>query len=472
MPSKGLRIGASLAAGAQSFVQSFMQARQMKEQEKLQQNAFIVKVLMGQLEDENTTLYQRAKILDSIPPLVGVKKMDRRLSEMLGMDEFLLNEPQDAATKGKAGTPAQTLTDSSVTNPSMASSIQLKGTQATSDVPASIEKKGDLTPAIIKKKLILEAKKAEDEQDYEKQAKILKLNYDLQMDSLKGTGFSKEVFRGYDKNGNYIVTLANQKGETKDIHLGDVDSEVITKAGITGNKPSVFVRDRERFWLTQTNPETGQNYSEEEANVKALEDANNQFNLKQKTGEAYIKKVEQGIGGTTPITPAQKVDDARAIAERKAILRANINTARRQSLEASQDASNKAAQATNQWNNVVEPTKREMQKLLDEGYDTTTQEYRGLQTKLNIEIDRFNDLKRMADDASARDKSLKDSQQEAEDILKEYEGGIGSSPISDNIKKAIQKVRENNPQINDPSKPNYLTDDAIIQYLKQKGKIK
>lgn len=298
MPNKGLSIGAGIAAGAQSFVQSFMQARQMKEQEKLQQNAFLVQVLTKQLEDDTIPYFQRAKILDSIPQLIGIKKMDRRLSEMMGMDEVLLNEPAEAATKGKEGTSAQDLVDTSVTDSSMASSIRLKGTQATSDVPASLE--------------------------------------------------------------------------------------------------------------------------------------------------------------------------------RKATLRANINTVKRQAFEASQDAFNKAKQATDQWNNVVQPTKNEMQKLLDDGYDTTSQEYRGLQTKLNTEIDRYNDLKRMADDADAKDKSLKDSQREAEDILKEYENGISgnSSTVLDNVKKAVQKVRENNPQINDPSKPNYLTDDAIIQYLRQKGKIK
>lgn len=471
---KGYNLGIGISQGVSSFVQSFMQARQMKEQEKLRENAFLVQVLTKQLEDETMPLFQRAKILDSIPPLIGIKKMDKRLSEMFGMDEAMLNEPQEAAVASKQGTSNKDLVDTSITDPSLASSIKLKGTQATSEVPASLERKGDLSPALIRKKLNLEIRKAEDVQDYDKQAKLLKLNFDLQMDSLKGNGFSKELFRGYDKDGNYIITLANQKGETKNINLGDVDSEAITKAGITGNKPSIFVRDREKFWLTQNNPETGQNYSEEEANIKALEDANTQFKLKQRTGEAFITGQQQRVAGTVPIQPAQSADDRRAIAERKATLRANINTVKRQALDASLDAKNKSLQANDQWNNVVEPTKREMQKLIDDGYETTSPEYRGLQTKLNTEIDRYNDLKRVADDADARDKSLKDSQKEAEDILKEYESSLGSSTntIPDNIKNAIQLIRTNNPTINDPSKPNYMTDEAIINYLKKKGMLK
>lgn len=469
MPSKGLSIGAGIAQGASSFVQSFMQARQMKEQEKLQQNAFLVQVLTKQLEDDTIPYFQRAKILDSIPSLLGIKKMDRRLSEMLGMDEIMLNEPQEAAVPSKEGTSSRDLVDTSVTDPALASSIKLKRTQATSEIPASLERKGDLSPALIRKKLNLEIRKAEDNQDYDKQAKLLKLNFDLQMDSLKGTGFTKELFRGYDKDGNYIITLANQKGETKNINLGDVDSEAITKAGITGNKPSIFVRDREKFWLTQNNPETGQNYSEEEANIKALEDANTQFKLKQRTGEAFITGQQQRIAGTVPIQPAQSADDKRAIAERRATLRANINTVKRQALDASLDAKNKSLQAHDQWNNVVEPTKREMQKLIDDGYETTSPEYRGLQTKLNTEIDRYNDLKRMADDADSKDKSLKDAQKEAEDIFKEYENGVNSnsSPaVPSNIMKAIEIIRKNN-----PDQTKNMSDSDIINYLRNKGKI-
>lgn len=472
MPRKALNIGTGLAAGVQGFLNSYMQVSQMKQQQKQQENAFLIQILTRQLEDENLPAFQKVKILDSIPPLAGIKKMDRRLSEMLGYDEYVLNQPAEIE-KGKPGTPEQTLVDENVTDPAMASSVTLKGTQATSDVP-SLQRKGDLTPALIKKKLILEAKKAEDEQDIDKQAKLLKINYDLQKESLKGEGFSKEIFRGYDNNGNYIVTLVNPKGEKKDIFLGDVDSEAITKAGITANKPSIFVRDREKFWLTQTNPATGQNYSEQEASIKALEDANKQFKLKLETGEAYKASVTQGITGTKPIQPAQQTDDTRQLAERRATLKANINTAKRQAADASLDARQKTMQASNQWINVVEPIKREMQKLLDEGLETTEPEYTRQQARLNTEIDRYNELKRQADDAVSRDNSFKNSAKEAEDILNQFESEIGGpkSNLNTNLKKAIDLIRQKNPTINDPNSATYMSDEAIVEYLKRKGKLK
>lgn len=475
---RGYNIGAGLAAGAGSFVNAYMQASQMKQQEKLQQNAFLVQVLTKQLEDENMPLYQRAKILDSIPPLIGIKKMDRRLSEMLGMDEVLLNEEVETG-QIREGTPAtkdRDLVDENVTDPSMASSIRLKGTKATEDEPI-LRKRGELTPALIRKKLILEAKKAEDVQDIDKQTKLLKINYDLQKESLKGEGFTKEVFRGYDKNGNYIVTLTNQKGERKDIFLGDVDPDAIVKARInSGNKPSKFLQERELYWMTQTNPATGLNYSEDEANIKALEDANKQFQLKQRTGEAYIEGVTQRNEGTIKVTPAQKIDDTRALAERKSILRANLATIKRQAADASIDARQKSQQATDHWNNVIEPIKNEMQKWLDDGNETTDPEYTRQQARLNTEINRFNELKRAADDAVSRDKSLKDSVKESENILNSFEQEIGvtstSPSIPANIKAAINTVRKNNKGINNPSSPTYLSDEQIINYLISKGKIK
>lgn len=465
MPRRGLNVGTGIAAGVNGFLDSYMRITEMKQREKLQENAFIVSALTKQLEDDTLPLYQRAKILDSIPKLVGIKNMDKRLSEMLGLDDYLLNTPQENQKN-----PDKLVEDTSVQNPEMASSITLKGTQQ--PVTKTV---GDLTPLEIRKKINLEVRKAEDERDFEKQAKLLKLNYDLQMDSLKGTGFTKEVFRGYDRNGNYIVTMINQKGERKDIFLGDVDSEAVTKAGITSNKPSKFLQERERYWLNQVNPETGMNYSEEEANIKALEDANKQFQLGLQTKEAYKTSVTQGITGTKPIQPSQSVDDRRALAERRAILQANINTARQRAIDSSNDASNKTSLANKQWTNVVEPIKREMQKWLDDGGETTDREYTIQQSRLNTEIDRYNDLKRAADDAVSRDKSMKEAVGEAETILNEFNSGVGTSsspsPVNDNMKKAIDLIRKNNPKINDPNSPSYMTDSAIIEYLRRKGKI-
>jgi len=112
-----------------------------------------------------------------------------------------------------------------------------------------------------------------------------------------------------------------------------------------------------------------------------------------------------------------------------------------------------------------------MQKWLDDGGATTDLEYTRQQARLNTEIDRYNSLKRDADNAVSRDKSLRDSLTESEEILKQFENevGVGSSPINipDNIKKAISIIRKNNPDATST-----MSDEDIIEYLIRKGKIR
>src|SRR5258705_890812 len=100
MPTtSGLGVANGLAQGVDAFTKSFMQARQMKHQEKLQKNMVVVDLLMNQLRDENTPYYERARIIDQIPGLIGAK-VERPLSHILGYDK--LNETDFVTQKGEA----------------------------------------------------------------------------------------------------------------------------------------------------------------------------------------------------------------------------------------------------------------------------------------------------------------------------------------------------------------------------------
>jgi hypothetical protein len=455
--SGALAVGAGIARGADAFLQSYLGAKRLEQEEKLQKNAFVIKVLTQQLEDENLPYYERAKILDSIPPLIGAK-LDRPLSQMMGMDN-LDQETPDPEHLGKEPT---TVYDPAAEDAGLASSVTLKGTEP------QLIRKGDLTPALIKKKLLLETSKAKDQQDIEKQSKLFEINYRLQREILGKGGYNTKIFEGYDDDGNFLLKFMNPDGDVITKNLGKVDPSVIRKAEITANAPKgrlgQLTQAQKIVGEYETNPSS--HSKDEYTAAKALLD---DFEKTGQLKEAQTRRITQGVAGTQPVTPAQRIDDTRAVAQQTAILRANVNTAKRQAIDASIEAKNTAAAATAHVTNIIQPLKDEMKKWLDEGGSTTDPEYTQREARLNTETNRYNELKRIADDAKARDESLKNSQREAEDILNNYTSSVSQSAptaevaLTPQLKEAIRIIRKNNP---DATKD--WTDQQIIDYLRAK----
>lgn len=456
MPN-GLGVGAGIAKGAEAFVNNFMRAKQLEHDEKQQKNAFVVQLLTRQLEDENLPYYERAKILDSIPKLLGIKNMDRNLSEMFGLDKFnkeIVQDPNQPAIKGVEAKAASTYIDPSTANTELAGGINVRGTQGTQDVAAGTTQQGNLSPAQIKRKLSIEYKKAEDEGDIKKAERIAQINFDLQERSYKANGY-KITSEGITDQGEYAQVLTNNSGDTKVNRLpkGFKPTKLlIAEANI--NKPSVFIKEREDYWESQ-------GFSPDKANIKALADANERFKLSQKGKEAYVTSVEQGNAGTRPPTAAGR--------------ESNLDRDRAAMLQIQKDIDEATANA-----NASHTAVEDLVASKDDALRRLNEAEAALKAKINAGYDQpkdhaeearavaatrkeYNDLQEQIRKASADDLRQKALLSGAQTRLRTFGNQTGANTVSAQVQQAVDKVRANN-----PDKTKNMSDQEIINYLRAK----
>lgn len=467
-----LAIGSGIATGVNNFVNSFMQVRRMKHEEKLRQNDKLIAILTHQLEKDDTLTYdEQANILDQIPPLLGIKNMPSRLSEHFGLDKMVA-DPNKPAQKGQAGkTSGQISSEFGYGTEEL--SPNFKPTQATEDVPEGTIRKGALSPLQIKQRLVLESRKAEKEGDFDYQARVLQLNYELQRKILGKNGYDKVISKGFDDEGNYIITMANSQAETKTINLGKHTPEAIFKAGIESGRPSQQLKAREEYYLNdpdnagnpRINPKTNKSYSQSEAYAAALEDLNTDFKskitLREKQGEA----VTQNVKGTKPKTQAQIDDDARA-----------DQTTR---LKIEEDRDNATADLNAAQGTIVDLTgrKKTAQQELDSAkaemetqksnYSPDDPSYRAATTRLNKAQQNFDNLANRLNTATVNHRRANDRLIGANNRLNSIGGNSSSNPIviSPEQKQTIDKIRQKNP---DTTKN--MTDIEILNAARNQSK--
>lgn len=485
MPRNGkLGVAHGVALGTDAFVKNFMQARQMKNAEKLQKNMVVVDLLMNQLRDENTPYYERAKIIDQIPGLIGAK-LDRPLTSIIGYDK--LTEKDFVVEKGepevasKQGTPATTFTDPNVTDPSIASSVNLRGTEATSAVegtPDKTTKYGELSPAQIKLQRDLEAQRLANTNDVDKQAAILRINYKLQSEILGKNGFAKEIFRGYDANGNYVVTLANSQGEKKDINLGPVKSEVIKKAEVAGSsrggggKFGQLVMAQQTVAAYETDPN-----SVPEPNYIAAKKLLHDFEQTGELKEAQTTALSQGASGTKPLSPAQVTNNQQEDQRTMLSLQAAYDNLEGE-YAAAEEARVLSEQSANDFYNIqIQPIKDRMKEWLDDGGEKDDKEYRDLQNQLRILNTQHEGLKVKANAAKTRFTSTEKRRDAAKKRLEGFTPSTGAataqpnSSVDDEInqyKNLIDQFKTDN--VANP-KAKGLSDRQILKILKDAKRI-
>lgn len=482
--NSGLGLAHGVAQGADAFVKSFLQARQMKNAEKLQKNMVVVDLLFNQLRDDRTPYYERAKIIDQIPGLIGAK-LDRPLTSIIGYDklneEDFVVEHGEQAVASKQGTAPQTLTDPSVTDPSMASSINLRGTQATSAVegtPDKTVKYGTLSPAQIKLQQDLETQRLVNSNDIEKQAAILRINYKLQSEILGKNGFNKEVFRGYDDSGNYIVTMINSQGEKRNIELGKVKSEAIKKAEITGANRSTGGKLGQLTIAQQTVAayETDPN-SVPEPNYIAAKKLLNDFEQTGELKEAQTANFMQGMSGTKPLSPAQVTNNQQEDQRTMLSLQGTFDNLEGE-LSAAEEATVLSEQSANDFYNIqIQPVKDRMKEWLDAGGEKDDKEYKDLQNQLRILNTQHEGLKVRHNAAKTRKISIEKRRDAAEKRLKGFTPSTGaatannSSSVDDEIsqyKNLIDAFKTGNAG---NAKAKGLSDRQILKILKDAKRI-
>lgn len=472
----GLATGAGIANGVSAFTQAFLQARQQKNMMEISKNDRLANLLLDQIKDENTSHYKRSALIDEYQKLYD-PKAKQPLSQILGLHK--INDEDYVVEEGSKGTPAKpasTFVDKNAEQsgyPGMLSSVNLKGTEATQDVPTLTKKYGETTPNEIKLKLQRDLEDVRSKREVE-QAKQL---YKAQQEILNADGFNIKVAEGYDAQGNYQVVFKNKPGEIQKINLGNFRPDVLTKAGITAaggssGKPSVFVRDQAGYWQTQINPQTGQKYTQQEAFELAFKDADERFGSQQNLRGVQTDALGQSLTGTKPITPAQNADDEFRNQQLQLGLQTSLDNFTSQSVAAEADMEAKEAEANNHWNNTVQPIKDRMATM-----EVGTQEYEQQQSRYNAATRDNQHLKNLYNIAKKTNTKLKEQAKAAEKRLKDFSPIKSSTKSTKSLSGKISAVDQKALNVikNNPKNASIIagkSDQEILDYLRSKGIIK
>lgn len=483
MPSgKQLGIGLGIKAGVDGFLNSFYQAKGYEMQEKQQQNAVILNAVMAQLQDETVPLYERSKILDSIPNLVGAK-LKVPLSQMLHLDEYnkhLTEDPNQPAVAGSQGEKGGVLSSTETNSPNAGQTLQLKDIQTNPAVAAGMIERGNLSVAQIKAQLVKAQNAANDASDIDKQTKILTLQYNLQKNILGKGGYTQQLPATFDTEGNLIVRFMRPAdGEVITKNLGKVSTEALEKAKIQndpnrpkGNLGQLF----DAHQIVDAYEKDPTAYPESQ--YKASKELIDNFNLTGQLKKSQIASLNQGITGNPPkpITPAQSADDARANQQMQISLQTSLDNARSTAIQSSEHAASQANISQQFYDNNIAPLKAQMEAALkDADGDTTDTDYLRAQKQYNAANSNWlNGTKKLADLAKSADISHQANLKAVEERLNQF-SQTGQAPSNSSINKNVTKAQIDFARRKNPDKTKNMSDqDIISEILRQRaaGKIK
>lgn len=438
MPSgKTLGIGLGIKRGTNSFLQNFYQAKQFEMQDKQQKNGVILQALMSQLSDDNIPLFERARILDAIPNLVGAK-LDRPLSETLNLHKYneqLVEDPNQPAQIGQAATKGDVLSSDTTGSPNEGQTLPMRGQAATQDVPAGQTERGNLNPNQLKMMLVRAQNKAADEGDVTKQLKILEGSYKLQNQIFGKGGYTERLPFTFDEDKNLIARWRRPSdNDIRTVNLGKSTTEGLEKmnAGLAVPKGKFGQLTMAHQIITSYEADPT---SFSTAQYKGAKDLVEEFERNGNLTEAKIESFKQNIYGNPPkpITPSQNVDDERARQQMQIQLQTSADNAEQNAIQSSERASSAAQARTNFYEENVKPA-LERRNAAHQAADGDTAD--GDYIKAEREYNRINSVylngpAKDADLALATDNRNKAALKNAQNRLGEF-GKIGKVS-TDNI---------------------------------------
>lgn len=472
MLSNSLQIGAGLSKGVLAFLSSFNQAKMYEHQTNLEKNDRIARLLTSQLEDENIPYSRKADIVDEIGNLYKTPN----LSKQFHMDKFndmMVGDPNKPAQKGKEDilpiNPSRI--DTATGNPDLTQGAGTAGQIGTPDIPEGQIKQGDLTPAQIKLGLQRKQKEFADKQDFDKEAKVLKLNYTLQKQILGKGGYTKELPSTFDADGNYTIRFMNADGDIITRNLGKVTPEAVKKAQIAADKPAGKLGQLQTAQSVVSEYEannTSHTHADYTAAKKFLQEFEQHGDLQKAMTTAY----GQNIYGTPPkpITPQQDVADKRQAQENARQAQKDIDEAtsaddaaraKFESLATEKDQAGKAAQAADKYFKSIAAE-------FGGDYSASSPEYTKAKQDANNKLEAFNKLERAYQDAKA---IYTKTQTDKAGAVKRKQS-FSANPSDNNIPDAsspigqqkIKQFMKDNPKVTDPN--------TAAQILRNAGRIK
>lgn len=323
----GLGIAEGINQGARNFLDSYLAVKKSKEETKYRKLAPVMQVIFSQIENKDTPLNEKIKAMDSIESLLGVRS-DVPLSTRLGLDKLAQQEidtGEQQVTQGQAAKsledpnavefnkanqqslkPSQLGQETLSTNSTLATSVDLKGTQAISK--QLLKRRGDLSEADIelmqRKKLI----SAQQSDEFERQYKLALLNANLQERVMNKQGWKNNGDWTYNADTKswqqeWFNPITKESYQQK-LQPGVVPESVILKqiqAGGANGKGGVSLAYKT---LRQSIATTmGKELDDPEVEMQTAKIWKNNFAL------GVINK-QQDVEGTTPIQPNQKFENS------------------------------------------------------------------------------------------------------------------------------------------------------------------
>lgn len=421
MPNgKAVGIAQGIKDASDNFLRTFFAVKGMKREQKDEENQLTLQALQYQLGDENIPLRQKAKILDEIQRIAqGGKIKGNRLSDMMGGDELFEQEIETGETKttkkvynpnDALGIKPQPEDSSSIENPISREISQGMGGELPPEMSIREQtenvkrKRGDLSSLELKEINKRKSEGIDDERTIKRAERIARIQADIELKSAiekdKQLGFDKPVFSGIAEEdyktpegteiskGDFIVVSQNNQGDTRTTNLGKVKSEKLLKQSQSGLSASV--RNLKAYWSNQIDPETGEIYTTEKAEEKALEDFKQGFSITAEGRKLSNQKTEQSVTGTTPPTPEQVNTNKE---QEEKIVSDTLREYRK--LNAAWNASGRVVAATQKEKEKADELRKaaatNLNKLLEKEYDSTDEDQVKEINAAKAEYNRLND---------------------------------------------------------------------------------
>jgi hypothetical protein len=208
----------------------------------------------------------------------------------------------------------------------------------------------------------------------------------------------------------------------------------MARARIMGGKLNKTVAERKAYWQTQINPQTGEFFTDDEADVLALNDANTVWKAKLSGTQANTARNVAAAGGLTPIQPAQAAAQQLQIATTRGTIKGALRTATQLMTQSLSKAEQAEANTKNYYEKTIQKQKDAMRNYLigikqnpdapDQSVIGVDKDYQKMNKAHDEMIIEYNRLKQISDTARATYEGHATAKQAAQDQLDSFEEEI------------------------------------------------
>lgn len=467
MPIQGQPIGIDISKASDSFLQTFMQIKQYKAMKKYRDLAPVIETMKGIISDENTPLDSKIKAMDALGHTLNPKERIP-LSQQMGIKDLAEHQIQTSGTtqeKGEIISPEGQPNETDPTKPP-------PPMQTLKDVPAQYKRRGELSDADFRQMRQEQSQQRESGLILGREEKLSKIRAEERAKELQDSGWEKRGESELDtKTNQYQQTWVNPRtGKTRTIKYepGVIPSHVLEtqmKSEASQNKPSQMMKDKVAFYKTQINPKTSSQYTEDEAEFKALEDVNEYRKAQVDYLHGGVTERTQKITGTEKPTPQQN----REFELKKIELQQKHSALVASSAKSEELAKTAQEDYNNQLAKVNESKKNLEEMLTTGGYDKEDKEYSRASLahqKLEQELQK---AKTKLNSVQGEAQRFKTQVQDSKSNLAQVGIDLNSSSsapknLSDTDHKKIKQFMKDNPSI--------TSEEEAEKILRTHGRIK